>query len=99
MKDILNNIHKAFENKIRLGAMSILAVNEQVEFNELKQLLEASDGNLASHLKSLEKFGFITVSKQFVDRKPNTTYSITQSGKEAFEKHLAAIEALIRLKN
>ena len=99
MKEILNKIHKAFENKTRLGIMSALVVNDQLDFNELKALLNASDGNLASHLKSLEKYEFILVNKQFIDRKPNTNYQLTEKGRAAFEKHLEAIEALIKMKN
>lgn len=76
--------------------MSALAVNERLNFNALKELLEVTDGNLASHLKALEKETFIEVEKTFVDRKPNTTYAMTEAGKKAFEDHLKALEKLIR---
>ncbi|KPM48944.1 winged helix-turn-helix domain-containing protein [Jiulongibacter sediminis] len=92
----LDNFHKAFENKVRLGIMSVLMVNDAVSFNQLKELLELTDGNLASHLKALEKFKFIEVKKEFIDRKPNTTYLSTRAGKTAFEEHLAALEKLIK---
>ncbi len=95
MKDILKNINKAFENKVRLGVMSALMVNEYVSFNELKELLNVTDGNLASHLKGLEKEEYIVVYKEFVDRKPNTKYAATSVGKEAFKKHIEALEKLI----
>ena len=61
-------------------------VNETVDFNRLKELLEVTDGNLASHLKSLEKESYISVEKQFIGRKPNTKYSATKLGKVAFKK-------------
>lgn len=96
MKDILANLNKAFENKIRLAIMSALIVNEYVTFNTLKDLLGVTDGNLASHLKSLEKSKYIEVKKLFVNRKPNTRYSVTSAGKKAFEKHIDAIEKLLR---
>lgn len=92
----LDNFHKAFENKVRLGIMSVLMVNDAVSFNELKDLLELTDGNLASHLKALEKYDFVVVKKEFVDRKPNTTYQTTELGKKAFEEHLLTLERLIK---
>lgn len=92
----LNDLNKAFENKLRLGIMSALIVNEHLDFNTLKRLLNATDGNLASHLKSLEKTGFITFKKEFIDRKPNTKYYVSKSGKEAFIKHIKAIESLLK---
>lgn len=92
----LDNFHKAFENKARLGIMSVLMVNNEVSFNELKELLEMTDGNLATHLKAIEKVKFLRVKKEFVDRKPKTTYEATQSGKAAFEAHLKTLEALIK---
>lgn len=95
MKNILKNLDKAFESKVRLGIMSSLVVNDYMDFNSLKDLLEVTDGNLASHIKSLEKFEYINVKKEFLERKPNTKYSITRKGKNAFIKHLAAIEKLI----
>lgn len=96
MKELLVNINKAFESKVRLGIMSVLMVNEQLDFNSLKELLDLTDGNLASHLKSLEELEYVTVLKQFIGRKPNTTYRATEPGKKAFEAHLHALEKLIR---
>ena len=92
----MKDFNKAFENKIRLGIMSALVVNEQLNFNSLKALLDVTDGNLASHLKSLEKSRYITVKKEFLDRKPNTKYYATKEGKEAFRKHIVAIEKLVK---
>jgi len=79
--------------------MAALMVNSKLSFNELKDLLELTDGNLASHLKSLEKENVIAVNKSFIGRKPNTTYAITSEGKEAFELHLKALEELISQQN
>lgn len=87
---------KIFENKVRLQIMSVLMANEEYDFNSLKELLEVTDGNLASNLKSLEKEGYIEVFKTFIDRKPNTRYKKTSKGQTAFENHLKALEALIR---
>ena len=76
--------------------MSVLMVNESVDFNTLKELLNLSDGNLASHVKALEEVNYITVNKQFVGRKPNTTYSASKEGKKAFHAHLKELETLIK---
>jgi len=76
--------------------MSILMVNEYADFNRLKELLNVTDGNLASHTKSLENVKYIKVEKSFINRKPNTKYFITPLGKTEFNKHIAALEKLIR---
>lgn len=76
--------------------MSALAVNDMLDFNALKEYLEVTDGNLASHLKALEKEAFIGMEKSFIGRKPNTKYFMTKKGKTAFEEHLKALENLIR---
>lgn len=96
MKELLKNLNKAFENRIRLGIMSALMVNDYLDFNALKNLLGLTDGNLASHLKSLEKSDYIRVQKEFLNRKPNTKYSATEEGKLAFSKHIKAIEQLLK---
>jgi DNA-binding MarR family transcriptional regulator len=96
VKDLLKDLNKAFENKTRLGIMSALIVNDYVDFNNLKTLLGVTDGNLATHLKSLEKNGYVTVKKEFLDRKPNTKYFATAEGQKAFRKHIQAIEKLIQ---
>ncbi|KPQ09120.1 MAG: transcriptional regulator [Algoriphagus marincola HL-49] len=90
------NYDKAFENVVRLRVMSILMVNEQYDFNSFKEILEVTDGNLASHLRYLENQGYIAVEKTFVGRKPQTNYSATASGKKAFQEHLNFLEQLIR---
>jgi len=76
--------------------MSILMVNDHADFNSLKEYLKLTDGNLASHLKALEKIDFIKVKKEFIDRKPNTKYMATAKGRNAFEKHLDALEQIIK---
>ena len=96
MKELLHQLNKAFENKVRLGIMSALMVNESMDFNGLKELLGLTDGNLASHLKTLEKNAYISVSKTFKQRKPLTKYYATPEGKTAFKQHLDALEKLIR---
>tara|TARA_R100000935_G_scaffold1847_3_gene5598 strand:+ start:61939 stop:62232 length:294 start_codon:yes stop_codon:yes gene_type:complete len=95
---IIENINKVFDHRIRLGIMSILMVNEDADFNRLKELLEVTDGNLASHIKALEKEAYILVEKQFIGRKPNTSYSATKLGKAEFKKHIEALEKLIQKK-
>ncbi len=96
MKTNIDDLHKAFESRIRLGVMSALLVNDAVDFTTLRNLLDVTDGNLATHLKALEKEGFISVEKSFVGRKPNTSFSVTKDGKSAFEAHLRALESLIK---
>jgi len=95
VKGIIADLNKAFDNKVRLGIMSVLITKSEADFNQLKNLLDVTDGNLASHIKALEKENYINVNKQFIDRKPNTTYALTKEGKLAFKKHLNALEALI----
>lgn len=97
MSNPIQHLNKAFDSKVRIGVMAALSVNSKLSFNELKQLLELTDGNLASHLKALEKAGFVQVYKTFIGRKPNTTYAITNSGKAEFEAHLAALENIIKI--
>ncbi|HZJ37129.1 MAG: transcriptional regulator [Flavobacteriaceae bacterium] len=96
MKISIDGLHKAFESRIRLGIMSALAVNDRIDFSSLKEFLEVTDGNLASHLKALEKEAFIGVEKSFIGRKPNTKYFMTTEGKKAFNDHLGVLEKLIR---
>ncbi|MDX5347892.1 MAG: transcriptional regulator [Hymenobacteraceae bacterium] len=95
MKQYISKLNKAFENRIRLGIMSALLVNDQVDFNTLKELLDVSDGNLASHISALEKAEYVNVEKKFIGKKTNTTYMVTKLGKKAFEEHLTALEKLI----
>ncbi len=95
MKNIIQNINKAFDHRIRLGIMSVLMVNDSADFNTLKELLGVTDGNLASHTKALEVENYIAIEKQFIGKKPNTSYRATPIGKKAFHDHIAALEKLI----
>lgn len=96
MNNPIEKLNKAFNNKIRLGIMSALAVNEFLDFKSLKNLLQITDGNLASHAKALEDLNYIQVTKQFVGKKPNTRYHITQEGKKAFDTHLEGLSELLK---
>jgi DNA-binding HxlR family transcriptional regulator len=98
MKADISDLNKLFENRIRLGIMSVLAVNDSYDFNNLKETLGVTDGNLASHLKALEENNVIKVNKQFIGRKPNTSYSITETGIISFRNHIKALENIIRLR-
>jgi DNA-binding MarR family transcriptional regulator len=95
----INNLNKVFESRIRLGVMSVLCVNESADFNRLKELLKVTDGNLASHITALEKVNYIEITKDFVGKKPRTTYKITDEGRSAFQFHLASLEKMFQLKN
>ncbi|MDU1905846.1 MAG: transcriptional regulator [Dysgonomonas sp.] len=95
MKDILSGLNKVFDSRVRLGIMSVLLVNENADFNTMKELLDVTDGNLASHLKALEKEEIVEVKKQFIGRKPNTSYSVTEKGRKLFQQHIDALEKLI----
>jgi DNA-binding MarR family transcriptional regulator len=89
-------LNKIFDNRVRLGVMSILMVNEDVNFNDLKQMLEVTDGNLATHLQTLEENGYIKVQKGFVGKKTNTTYAVTKAGQKAFTDHISGLEKIIK---
>ncbi|WP_443946548.1 winged helix-turn-helix domain-containing protein [Pedobacter sp. AW1-32] len=96
MKNPIADLNKIFDSRIRLGVMSVLIVNKEIGFNDLKQMLELTDGNLASHLNTLEQAEFIKVHKGFIGRKTSTTYTITEMGKQAFKDHLDALEKMIK---
>lgn len=98
-KQVIGELNKAFESRVRLGIMSILLVNDSVDFNTLKELLQVTDGNIASHITALEKLNYIEIRKQFIGKKPNTSYAVTTSGKKAFADHLDALERLIKSTN
>ncbi len=91
----INLLNKEFESRVRLGIMSVLMVNDWVDFNEMKQLLNITDGNLASHSSALEKNTYIEIKKEFVGKRPRTSYRVTQIGREAFQKHIDALEAML----
>ena len=96
MSNPIENLNKTFDSRVRLGIMSTLMVNEQISFNDLKQLINVTDGNLASHIKSLEENDYIKVNKGFAGRKTNTTYTVTKVGEKAFQQHLSALEKMIK---
>lgn len=93
---IISGLNKEFESRVRLGMMSVLIVNDWVDFTEMKNLLQVTDGNLASHSTALEKKEYIEVKKEFVGKKPRTSYKITEIGKKAFQEHLAFLEKMMR---
>lgn len=99
MKNYIEDLNKAFESRIRLGIMSVLMVNSWVDFGTMKEMLNITDGNLASHITALEKMNYVEVKKQFVGKKPNTSYAITRQGKKAFSEHLDALENLLKKRN
>jgi DNA-binding MarR family transcriptional regulator len=96
VKNYIADLNKAFESRVRLGIMSVLLVNEAVDFGTLKEQLQLTDGNMASHLSALEKIEYISITKQFIGKKPNTTYAVTAIGRKAFSAHLDALEQLIK---
>ncbi len=96
MNNPIENLNKIFDSRVRLGIMSTLMVNDQINFNDLKQLIGVTDGNLASHIKALEEIGYLKVNKGFVGKKTNTTYTITKSGERTFRQHLTALERMIK---
>jgi DNA-binding HxlR family transcriptional regulator len=96
VKNPFENLDKMLEHRIRLQIMSVLITNNIFDFNSLKETLGITDGNLASHIKALEKEKYVSVSKTFVERKPNTKYKITERGRGAFKKHLDALEAVVK---
>lgn len=98
MKNFIESLDKGFESRVRLGIMSILVVNEYVDFNTLKEQLNISDGNIASHISALEKLKYIEVKKQFIGKRPNTSYKATSKGIKAFKNHLDTLEKLIKIK-
>lgn len=98
MSVAFHKFNKAFENHARLQIMSVLVANERYDFNSLKKLLELTDGNLASHIKALEKEEYIVIEKSFIGKKPNTQYSASSKGRKAFIDHLEALETLIKLR-
>ena len=95
MENPINNLNKLFDSRVRLGIMSALLVNDTVNFNDLKELLQITDGNLASHTKALEEANIIKIKKSFIGKKTNTNYSITKTGEKLFNQHIDALEKMI----
>ena len=96
MRNPFENFDRVLEHRVRLQIMGVLASNESYDFNALKELLQATDGNLATHIKALEREKYIMIQKSFIDRKPNTRYKISERGRTAFKKHLEAMEEIIK---
>jgi DNA-binding MarR family transcriptional regulator len=96
VKNPFEQLDKVLEHRVRLQIMSVLVTNDVYDFSALKEMLNVTDGNLASHIKALEKEKYISVLKSFVDRKPNTRYKITEKGRTAFRKHLDALEQVVK---
>ena len=96
---MIDGLNKIFESRIRLGIMSVLMVNDWTDFNTLKELLKVTDGNLASHIAGLEKNEFIEIRKEFVGKKPCSSFTATKLGKQAFKKHISALENLLKNNN
>ncbi len=96
MKSIISGLNKAFESRIRLGIMSILIVNDNVDFNTFKELLGVTDGNFASHINALIKLNYVISEKGIVGKKTKTTYAVTDLGKTAFKEHLDSLEQLLK---
>lgn len=96
MKNPFDQLDKILEHRVRLQIMSVLIANTHFDFNSLKELLNITDGNLAAHLKTLEREKYISISKTFINRKPNTKYKATEKGKNSFRKHLDVLEELIK---
>jgi DNA-binding MarR family transcriptional regulator len=97
MSNPIENLNKTFDSRVRLGIMSALMVNEEINFNTLKALIGVTDGNLASHLKALEEIRYIRVKKGFIGRKTNTNYTVTKAGEKAFKIHIDALEKMIKV--
>ncbi len=93
---MIEGLNKHFESRVRLGVMSLLMIEQWLDFNALKEKLSLTDGNLASHLSALEKHEYILIHKEFLGKKPRTTYTATPAGKKAFEAHLHALETLLK---
>lgn len=87
---------KLLQHQVRLGIMSVLMVNDWIDYNALKEVLELTDGNLASNIASLEKHEYLEIKKEFVGKKTKTSYQITTKGKKAFQAHLQALENFLK---
>ena len=88
---------RLIHERMRLGIVSALAVNESLTFNELKELMQTTDGNLSVHARKLEEAGYVSCTKSFAGRVPRTDYALTSAGRKALERYLDHMEALIRV--
>jgi DNA-binding HxlR family transcriptional regulator len=94
-ENVSNDLDKIIHERMRLGIISALAANKKLSFNELKTLLNTTDGNISVHARKLEDAGYLVCEKSFIKRKPLTEYKITKAGRTALEKYLNHMEALI----
>ncbi|PYS91084.1 MAG: transcriptional regulator [Acidobacteria bacterium] len=94
--NVSNDLDKVIHERMRLGIISALAANEKLSFNDLKRLLDTTDGNVSVHARKLEEAGYLTCKKSFAGRTPLTEYKITKDGRKALERYLDHMEALIR---
>lgn len=92
----IEDLNKAFDNRVRLGIMTILLTQEWCDFTTFKETLGLTDGNLASHIKALEEDGYIEVRKSFIGKKPNSSYRATKKGKKEFLNHLETPQNIIK---
>jgi DNA-binding MarR family transcriptional regulator len=92
----LDQLDPVLQHRSRLGACVLLSTVDALNFSRLKTLLDETDGNLGAQLRKLEESQYVTVKKEFVDRKPVTWYSLTHTGRAALKRHLAGMEALIK---
>src|SRR6266576_1304459 len=91
-----NGADRLVYERVRLGIMSALAVREQLTFNQLKELFDVSDGNLSAHARKLEEAGYLTCTKSFEDRRPQSVYRLTSPGRTALHRYLDHVEAVIK---
>jgi DNA-binding MarR family transcriptional regulator len=96
VKNPFENLDRVLEHRVRLQIMSVLVANDSYDFNSMKEIIGLTDGSMASHVKALEKEKYISVSKTFIDKKPNTKYKVTERGRSIFKKHIDALEELIK---
>lgn len=98
MKDLLNSFDPVLENRVRLATMALLYLHTTLDFGTLKEMLDLTDGNLSSHLTTLEKASYLQVTKAFIGKKTNTSYTITKQGRKAYQRHLDVLEQLLNQK-
>jgi DNA-binding transcriptional ArsR family regulator len=94
--DVSSDLDKVIHERMRLGIISALAANDKLSFNDLKRLLDTTDGNVSVHARKLEEAGYLTCKKSFSGRTPLTEYAITKDGRKALERYLDHMEALIK---
>jgi DNA-binding MarR family transcriptional regulator len=96
VKEYILQLNKIFENRYRLGIMSLLMIHESLDFNSMKLDLDITDGNLASHMAALENAGYVQVKKETEGSRSITSYSATLEGRKAFSTHLDMLEKILK---